>query len=127
MNDNIPQNLMYASSHEWIKQQDDGTFLVGITQHAQDALGDIVFLELPVVGQVLVVKNNCCVIESVKAASDIYAPLSGEVIAINQSLADNPSQINTSPYASWIFSIKPSNNDTSHLFNAEQYLASLGA
>jgi glycine cleavage system H protein len=118
---------MYASSHEWIKQQDDGTFLVGITEHAQDALGDIVFLELPMLGKVLSAKTTCCVIESVKAASDIYAPVDGEVIAINQELADNPSQINSSPYDSWIFSIKPTNNDTSTLLDAQQYLASIGA
>jgi glycine cleavage system H protein len=124
---NMPQDLLYTSSHEWIKVQEDGTFLVGITEHAQDALGDIVFLELPIAGKNYDAGSSCCVVESVKAASDIYSPLAGNIVAINQELADNPSQINSEPYASWMFSIKPDSVDTSQLLSAQQYLDSIGA
>ncbi|AJP47810.1 hypothetical protein PG1C_03690 [Rugosibacter aromaticivorans] len=127
---NIPTHLKYAASHEWSKAESDGTITVGITDHAQEALGDIVFLELPVIGRVLKVGEECAVVESVKAASDIYAPVSGEVIAINQAVADVPESVNSSPYDNWLFRIKPSNPtemaaQLSALLDADAYAATL--
>ncbi|SMC76089.1 glycine cleavage system protein GcvH [Polynucleobacter kasalickyi] len=123
----LPQNLHYAESHEWSLLNDDGTVSVGITHHAQDALGDIVFLELPKVGAALQAKQSCAVVESVKAASDIYAPVSGEVVAINEDLASQPEQINSSPYESWFFKIAPANvEDLKSLLDANSYNALIG-
>jgi glycine cleavage system H protein len=102
-------NLKYAKSHEWAKPEADGTITVGITDHAQEALGDIVFLELPDVGRVITAGEECAVVESVKAASDIYAPISGEIVASNQAAVDAPESINADAYANWLFRIKPSN------------------
>ncbi len=103
-----PQNLKYTETHEWLKQEADGTMSVGITFHAQDQLGDIVFVEPPAVGRQLKQREECGVIESVKAAADIYAPVSGEVVAANGALADAPEKINQAPYEAWLFRIKPS-------------------
>ena len=123
----VPQNLKYASSHEWCLLNEDGTYSVGITHHAQDALGDIVFIELPKLGQQVVAKSNCAVVESVKAASDIYAPINGEVVAINEDLAGSPELINTTPYESWFFKIKASNPaELNDLLDATAYRASIG-
>lgn len=108
---NIPADLKYTESHEWVRAEADGSVTVGITEYAQDALGDIVFVELPAVGKTFSAGDDAAVVESVKAASDIYAPLSGEVVAVNQAVADAPEAINADAYASWLFKIKPS--DTS--------------
>jgi glycine cleavage system H protein len=102
-----PDNLKYTKTHEWVKQETDGTVTVGITFHAQEMLGDVVFVENPAVGRKLKNGEECGVIESVKAAADIYAPLSGEVVAANAELADAPEKINRDPYAAWMFRIRP--------------------
>lgn len=104
---NIPANLKYASSHEWLRAEGDGVYTVGITEHAQDLLGDMVFVELPEVGDTVAQGEDCAVAESVKAASDIYAPVAGEVVAVNEALADAPELVNSSPYEDgWLFKIK---------------------
>jgi glycine cleavage system H protein len=104
----IPQELKYAESHEWVKVEADGSITVGITDHAQEALGDIVFLELPEAGKQLNAGQACAVVESVKAASDIYAPVSGEIIASNDALTSAPEDVNSNAYEAWLFKIKPS-------------------
>jgi len=103
-----PKDLKYTKSHEWVKTEADGTVTVGITFHAQEQLGDIVFVQTPEVGRKLKQGEECAVIESVKAAADIYAPVSGEVVAANQSVADAPESINKDPYVAWMFKLKPS-------------------
>ena len=106
---NIPADLRYASSHEWSRLEADGTVTVGITDHAQDLLGDVVFVECPDVGRQVSAGEECAVVESVKAASDIYAPISGEVIAVNEALTDSPELVNSAPYGdAWFFKIQPS-------------------
>ncbi|MDP2240524.1 MAG: glycine cleavage system protein GcvH [Burkholderiales bacterium] len=104
-----PDNLKYTESHEWIKQESDGTVTVGITFHAQSQLGDVVFVETPAAGRTVKQGEECGVIESVKAAADIYAPLSGEIVAANPELVDAPEKINQDPYSAWMFRIKPGN------------------
>jgi len=104
---NHPKDLKYTESHEWIRTEKDGTLTVGITDHAQDALGDLVFIELPEVGRKLAAEEACAVVESVKAASDVYAPVAGEVVAVNSAVAEAPGDLNKDPYASWLFRIKP--------------------
>jgi glycine cleavage system H protein len=106
---NVPANLKYTQSHEWARLETDGTITVGITDHAQEALGDIVFLELPEVGSKLEAGKECAVVESVKAASDIYAPISGEVVARNDAAVDAPESVNQDAYAAWLFKLKPAN------------------
>jgi glycine cleavage system H protein len=106
---NNPANLKYTKSHEWARLDADGTVTVGITDHAQEALGDIVFLELPEAGRKLKTGEECAVVESVKAASDIYAPIGGEVIDANQAAVDAPETVNQDAYAAWLFKLKPSN------------------
>lgn len=103
---NTPENLKYTDSHEWIKTEADGTVLVGITFHAQEQLGDVVFVDCPAPGRQVKKGEECGVIESVKAAADIYAPLSGEIVAANTELADAPENINQDPYAAWMFRMK---------------------
>ena len=105
---NIPADLKYTESHEWVRAEADGTVTVGITEYAQDALGDIVFVELPKVGKSFTAGDDAAVVESVKAASDIYAPLSGEVVAVNDAVADAPDAINADAYSAWLFKIRPS-------------------
>ena len=105
-----PANLKYTKSHEWLKAEADGTFTVGITFHAQEQLGDVVFVENPAVGRSVKQGEECGVIESVKAAADIYAPITGEIVAVNESLGDAPESINKDPYAAWMFRIKPANS-----------------
>jgi len=101
---NVPSELKFTKSHEWIRREDDGSVTIGITEHAQDLLGDLVFVETPEVGTTYASGDDCAVVESVKAASDVYAPLSGEVTEINEALADEPENINTDPYGKgWIF------------------------
>jgi glycine cleavage system H protein len=104
---NIPADLKYTESHEWVRAEADGTVTVGITEYAQDALGDIVFVELPKVGKSYTAGDDAAVVESVKAASDIYAPVSGEVVAVNEDVANAPESINANAYAAWLFKIKP--------------------
>lgn len=119
-----PANLKYTASHEWIKTEADGTITVGITQHAQELLGDMVFVEPPAVGRKLKAAEECTVVESVKAAADVYAPVSGEVIAVNSELDSAPEAINTAPYAAWIFKMKPDNTaDVAALLDAAAYQA----
>lgn len=120
---NIPDDLRYASSHEWIKVNDDGTATVGISDHAQDALGDIVFVELPEPGSTVNAKEEIAVVESVKAASDIYSPISGAVIAVNDALVDAPETVNSSPYENgWFFKVKVSDEaELAELMDAEAY------
>ncbi|WP_312396736.1 glycine cleavage system protein GcvH [Stutzerimonas kunmingensis] len=110
---NIPSDLRYAASHEWARLEADGSITVGISDHAQEALGDVVYVELPEVGRQLNAGQETGVVESVKAASDIYAPVAGEVIAVNEALADSPELVNSDPYGSWFFRLQPS--DTSEL------------
>ncbi len=105
----IPTHLKYSKSHEWVKPEADGTVTVGITHHAQELLGDMVFIELPEVGRALKQKEECAVAESVKAAADVYCPISGEVIAVNSPLVDEPGKINEDAYSAWLFKMKPSN------------------
>ncbi len=119
---NVPANLKYAKSHEWARLEADGSVTVGITDHAQEALGDIVFLELPAVGRTLKAGEECAVVESVKAASDIYAPIAGEVIAVNQPAADAPESVNQDAYTAWLFKLKPANAaDLDTLLDAAAY------
>ena len=117
-----PTELKFAPSHEWVKVEADGTLAVGISDHAQEALGDIVFLEFPKVGRVVAAEEAVAVVESVKAASDIYAPVAGEIVAVNDALADTPEAVNSEPYASWVFKIKPANAaDVDGLLSAADY------
>jgi glycine cleavage system H protein len=118
----IPADLKYAKSHEWARLADDGLVTVGITDHAQELLGDIVFLELPEVGRRVARSEECAVVESVKAASDIYAPVAGEIVAANQQPVDRPEMVNEDAYAAWLFRIKPDNAaDINDLLDAERY------
>lgn len=104
---NIPTDLKYTESHEWVRREADGSLTVGITDFAQDALGDIVFVELPQVGKTLTAGQDAAVVESVKAASDIYAPVAGTVTEVNQATADAPDAINTDAFAAWLFKLQP--------------------
>jgi glycine cleavage system H protein len=104
---NVPSNLRYTEAHEWVRAEDDGTVTVGITDHAQAALGDLVYLELPTVGRVVAAGEACAVVESVKAASDVYAPIGGEILAVNSLLTDTPEEVNKDAYAAWFFKLKP--------------------
>ncbi|MGY2289301.1 glycine cleavage system protein GcvH [Pseudomonas sp. SDO528_S397] len=124
---NIPADLRFAESHEWARLEADGTVTVGISDHAQQALGDVVFVELAEVGKVFAAGDAAGVVESVKAASDIYAPVSGEVIAVNDELADGPELLNEEPYSAWIFKLKPANTaELSKLLDADGYKAAIG-
>ena len=122
---NIPAELHYVASHEWLRLEADGSVTVGITGHAQELLGDIVFVELPEVGANLAADEQAGVVESVKAASDIYAPIAGEILEVNQELIDAPDTANTDPYgAAWFFRIKPANAaDLDGLMDAAAYEA----
>src|SRR5690606_40192645 len=120
----LPAELRYAASHEWARLEADGSVTVGISDHAQEALGDVVFVELPDVGKQLAAGQEAGVVESVKAASDIYAPVSGEVIAVNEALADAPELVNEDPYGNWFFKLKPSNpSELAALLDAGGYKA----
>ncbi|MGI9274613.1 MAG: glycine cleavage system protein GcvH [Endozoicomonas sp.] len=120
---NIPTELRYIRSHEWVRIEEGGTVTIGVTDHAQEALGDVVFVELPEVGTVLAAEDEAGVVESVKAASDIYAPISGEVVAINEALEEAPETVNSDPYSDgWFFKIKLSDEgELSELMDAEGY------
>lgn len=121
----FPGELKYLATHEWVRLADDGTVTVGISDHAQEALGDVVYVELPDVGQELEVGGEAAVVESVKAASDVYAPISGEVIEINEALEDAPEKVNESPYGEgWFFRIQPSSAaELDRLLDATAYQA----
>src|SRR5580692_8131986 len=121
----IPTDLKYARSHEWVKQLPDGTVEVGISDHAQEALGDLVFVELPELGRRLSAGEACAVVESVKAASDIFAPIAGTVIAVNEKLAQSPELVNRDPYGSgWMMRLKPGSEPApATLLSAQDYEA----
>ena len=120
---NIPSDLKFLSSHEWIRVESDGTVTVGISDHAQDLLGDIVFVELPEVGQSIDAESDAGIVEEVKAASDVYSPLSGEVIEVNALLEDQPEIVNSSPYEDgWFYKLNPTDmNELENLLSPEDY------
>ncbi|AIX72648.1 MAG: glycine cleavage system protein GcvH [Mixta calida] len=124
---NVPNELKYRESHEWVRKEADGTYTVGITEHAQELLGDMVFVDLPDAGASFAAGDDCAVAESVKAASDIYAPLSGEIVAVNADLEASPELVNSDPYgAGWLFRIKASDeSELEQLLNAEGYQAAI--
>lgn len=123
---NVPAELKYSKEHEWLRKEADGTYTVGITEHAQELLGDMVFVDLPEVGATVSAGDDCAVAESVKAASDIYAPVSGEIVAVNDALSDS-GLVNSEPYAGgWIFKIKASDeSELESLLDATAYEALL--
>ena len=124
---NIPKELKYTASHEWVRTEADGSVTVGITDHAQEALGDLVFVELPEAGRVVAAEEACAVVESVKAASDIYAPVAGEVLASNDALAATPERVNQDAYAAWLFKLKPADaTAVGALLDAAAYEATIG-
>jgi len=124
----IPAELKYTESHEWIRREGDGLLAIGITDFAQESLGDMVFVELPEVGRVLAKGEACAVVESVKAASDVYAPVAGEVVAVNATLAEKPELINTNAFDAWMFKLKPANAaDVEALLDAARYQANIEA
>lgn len=120
---NIPEDYKYTKTHEWVRAEDDGTLTVGITDHAQELLGDMVFIEVPEVGGGFHSGDDCAVVESVKAASDVYCPIDGEIIAANDALADAPEIVNKDPYGEgWLFKLKPEDDGAiEDLLNAEAY------
>ncbi len=129
MSTHIPSDLKYVASHEWLRLEADGSVTVGITDHAQSLLGDVVFVEVPKVGAQLAADEQAGVVESVKSASDVYAPIAGEILAVNETLADATESVNTDPYgAGWFFKIKPANPaDLDGLMDAAAYGKEIGA
>lgn len=124
---NIPAHLRYTSSHEWLRRESDGTITVGITDHAQGQLGDLVFIELPAVGRKVGAGEACAVVESVKAASDVYAPIAGEIVAVNDDATKTPEAVNQDAYAAWLFRVKPSEPGAMDaLLDARGYQAVIG-
>jgi len=119
----IPAELKYSKSHEWVRRESDDTVTVGITDHAQDLLGDMVFIELPEPGRSLAAGQECAVVESVKAASDVYSPISGEVVAVNEAIGDSPELVNKDPYGEgWMMRIKPASaSEVDALLDADAY------
>jgi glycine cleavage system H protein len=126
---NIPEDLKYTKSHEWIRDESDGTWVIGITDHAQEALGDLVFVETPDTGREVDADEACCVVESVKAASDVYSPVAGEIIETNTALEDEPELVNSDPYGEgWLFRLKPTTRgDFQTLLSAADYEEFLSA
>ncbi|MYO13229.1 glycine cleavage system protein GcvH [Salmonella enterica subsp. enterica serovar Kentucky] len=124
---NVPNELKYSKEHEWLRKEADGTYTVGITEHAQELLGDMVFVDLPDVGTTVNAGDDCAVAESGKAAPDIYAPVSGEIVAVNDALSDSPELVNSEPYGQgWIFKIKASDEaEVAALLDASAYEALL--
>ncbi|BBO28836.1 MAG: glycine cleavage system protein GcvH [Pseudomonadota bacterium] len=124
---NIPSDLRYASSHEWVRPEGDGVYTIGITEHAQELLGDMVFVELPDVGDQISAGDDVAVAESVKAASDVYAPITGEVLAVNEDLEDSPELVNSDPYGDgWMFKVKAEDEaEIAELLDAEAYGSSI--
>ena len=124
---NVPANLKYTASHEWIRAEADGTITVGITEHAQELLGDLVFVELPEVGKTLAAEQEAAVVESVKAASDVYAPVAGTITEVNPAVVDAPELVNQDAYANWLFKMTPADAaDLDALLDAAAYAASAG-
>ena len=124
---NVPADLKYTDSHEWIRTEADGTLTIGITDHAQEALGDLVFIELPAVGRTVSAGEVCAVVESVKAASDIYAPVAGTVVAVNDAVVAAPEKVNADAYANWLYKLKPAKAaDVAALLDAAAYTAVVG-
>jgi glycine cleavage system H protein len=124
---NIPANLRYTASHEWVRTEADGTLSIGITDHAQAALGDLVYLELPEVGRKVAAAEACAVVESVKAASDLYAPVAGEIVSVNTAVSETPEQVNKDPYAAWFFRLRPADPAAvANLLDARAYEAAIG-
>ena len=124
---NVPANLKYTKSHEWVRAEADGTITVGITEHAQDLLGDLVFIDLPDVGKEFVAEQEAVVVESVKAAADVYAPVNGTITEVNSAVADAPESVNQDAYAAWLFKMNPANiADLDALLDAAAYVASAG-
>ena len=124
---NVPANLKYTKSHEWVRVEADGTITVGITEHAQELLGDLVFIELPEVGTDLLAEQEAVVVESVKAAADAYAPVDGSVTEVNGAVVDAPESVNQDAFAAWLFKMKPNNMaDLERLLDAGAYIASVG-
>lgn len=123
----VPSELKYTKSHEWVRQEADGSITIGITDHAQELLGDLVFVELPEVGSDLTAGDACCVVESVKAASDVYMPISGEITEVNEVLADAPETINDSAFDDgWLFKMQPSAEvELDDLMDADSYEAEI--
>ncbi|MEC5319424.1 glycine cleavage system protein GcvH [Brenneria populi subsp. brevivirga] len=123
----VPAELKYTASHEWVQSEGEGVYLIGITEHAQELLGDMVFIDLPEVGTIVSAGDDCAVAESVKAASDIYAPIGGEIIEINAELENSPELVNSAPYTDgWLFRIRSSDeSDLDELLDAEEYQAAL--
>ena len=119
---NIPTHLKYTKSHEWVRLEEDGTITIGITHHAQELLGDMVFVEIPRIGRQLKQGEECAVVESVKAAADVYTPITGEVVATNPELESAPEKINQDTYSAWLYKLKPSNiDDLSELLDSTGY------
>ena len=124
---NVPAHLKYTASHEWIRTEADGTITIGITEHAQELLGDLVFIELPEVGKTLAAEQEAAVVESVKAASDVYAPVAGTVNEVNPAVVDAPELVNQDAYANWLFKMTPADAaDLDALLDAAAYTASVG-
>jgi glycine cleavage system H protein len=120
---NIPDNLKYTATHQWVKLEADGTATVGITHYAQEQLGDVVYVQHPAIGRKVARGEACALVESVKAASDIPAPVSGEIVAVNQAVTDAPEQLNRDPYGAWLFQIRPGDvSEMSGLLDAPSYL-----
>jgi len=125
---NFPTELHYAESHEWLRLDADGTATVGITDHAQAALGDLVYIELPTVGRTVVSGEACAIVESVKAASDVNAPIAGEIVAVNEAVAGAPETVNGDAYAAWLFKMKPASAEAARgLLDAAAYQKMIGA
>lgn len=125
----VPQELRYTKTHEWVRVESDGSLTVGVTDHAQDLMGDMVFVDLPKPGTRLTAGKECAVVESVKAASDVYAPVAGEVTAANEALANGPERVNKDPYGDgWLFRLKPANKaDVDKLLGAKAYEAQIAS
>lgn len=126
---NIPSDLRFAKTHEWVRQEEDGTLTVGISDYAQSLLGDLVFVELAEIENEVKAGDDCSVVESVKAASDIYAPVSGEIVEVNEALDDSPEIVNTDPYGDgWLFKLRPVDKDEiAELLDAESYAEHIAA
>ena len=124
---NVPAELKYTATHEWIRVEPDGTLTIGITDHAQQSLGDLVFIELPAPGRNVAAGEACAVVESVKAASDIYAPVAGTIVAANDTVVASPEMVNADAYGHWLYKLKPEKpGDVAALLDAAAYIASVG-
>jgi glycine cleavage system H protein len=118
----LPKDLKYATSHEWVKIEQDNIVQVGITDFAQQELGDLVYIDLPKLGRKVTVREQCAIVESVKTASDLFSPVAGEIIAVNEDAAENPEQVNDKPYQTWLFRIQANDlADLDHLLDADAY------